>query len=53
MGTGKQSPLWIESLLQQNDRKKAGKTSPAEGLYLVGVGYSEKYKVFANNLIWP
>lgn len=53
VGTGKQSPLWIESLLQQNDRKKAGKTSPAEGLYLVGVGYPEKYKVFENNLIWP
>ena len=51
IGTGKKSASWIKYLLQQHDRKKAGKTSPAEGLYLVKVGYPQHYKFFSTNLI--
>ena len=51
VGLGKQPPKWIATLLQQKDRTKAGKTLPAQGLYLVGVGYPTAYKISAINIL--
>ena len=39
VGEGKRSPNWIGQLLAARDRKRAGVTAPAEGLYLWKVRY--------------
>lgn len=39
VGIGKLSPAQIESILKAKDRRLAGKTAPAHGLYLVKVKY--------------
>lgn len=39
VGTGKLSPEDVPSIILSGDRKKAGRTAPAHGLYLVGVEY--------------
>lgn len=43
VGKGEQEPQWIEWLLQQKDRKLAGATAKAEGLYLVDVDYPHEF----------
>ncbi|MGF1701404.1 tRNA pseudouridine(38-40) synthase TruA [Photobacterium makurazakiensis] len=43
VGHGEQKPEWIQWLLEQKDRRLAGTTAKAEGLYLVDVDYPEKY----------
>ncbi|GLO61500.1 tRNA pseudouridine synthase A [Vibrio sp. MACH09] len=43
VGKGQQEPEWIEWLLQQKDRKLAGATAKAEGLYLVDVDYPQLF----------
>ncbi|MGF1684939.1 tRNA pseudouridine(38-40) synthase TruA [Photobacterium minamisatsumaniensis] len=43
VGRGEQKPEWIQWLLEQKDRRLAGTTAKAEGLYLVDVDYPEKY----------
>ena len=40
VGENKLSPEDVEKILESRDRTKAGKTAPAEGLYLVDVVYS-------------
>ncbi|MBH58337.1 MAG: tRNA pseudouridine(38-40) synthase TruA [Planctomycetaceae bacterium] len=42
VGTGKEHPDWILDVFQARDRKRAGQTAPAEGLYLMDVDYGEK-----------
>ncbi|MBI4237126.1 MAG: tRNA pseudouridine(38-40) synthase TruA [Deltaproteobacteria bacterium] len=39
VGEGKRSPASMRSVLQSRDRRQAGATAPAEGLYLVKVEY--------------
>ena len=39
IGVGKKDIIWAKEVLDKKDRKYAGITAPAEGLYLVGVGY--------------
>lgn len=39
VGRGEQEPEWIQWLLEAKDRKLAGATAKAEGLYLVDVDY--------------
>lgn len=39
VGEGKLEPVKIKDILESKDRTKAGKTAPAEGLYLVEVQY--------------
>lgn len=39
VGTGKRTAESICEILDAKDRTKAGKTAPAEGLYLKGVKY--------------
>lgn len=40
IGTGKCSPVWAKEVLEARDRRKAGITAPACGLYLVKVEYT-------------
>ena len=39
VGIGKINPEYIPEIIKSKDRKKAGKTLPAVGLYLVEVTY--------------
>ena len=39
VGENKISPETVEKILESKDRTKAGKTAPAEGLYLSKVKY--------------
>ncbi len=39
VGQGKRQPGEFKQILEAKDRKVAGKTAPAHGLYLVRVGY--------------
>ena len=39
VGQGRQSPEWVSRVLQQKDRRLAGPTAPAHGLFLVRVEY--------------
>lgn len=41
VGKGKQAVSWPGEVLQMRDRREAGMTAPAQGLYLVGVEYGE------------
>jgi tRNA pseudouridine38-40 synthase len=41
VGKGKEPPTWPAQVLSLRDRKKAGMTAPAQGLFLVGVEYGE------------
>ncbi|NVC63732.1 tRNA pseudouridine(38-40) synthase TruA [Vibrio sp. 05-20-BW147] len=43
VGRGEQDPEWIKWLLEAKDRKFAGPTAKAEGLYLVDVDYPEEF----------
>jgi tRNA pseudouridine38-40 synthase len=39
IGSGKKEISWAQEVLDKKDRKYAGVTAPADGLYLVAVGY--------------
>lgn len=39
IGENKLSPKDVEKIIESKDRTKAGKTAPAEGLYLVSISY--------------
>ena len=41
VGENKISPETVEKIIESKDRTKAGKTAPAEGLYLVSVKYDK------------
>ena len=43
VGCGKQEPGWAKQVLEARDRKLAGVTAPADGLYLGGVLYPERF----------
>ena len=43
VGTGQQSEQWFREVLQRRDRTQAADTAPAEGLYLVAVGYPDHF----------
>ncbi|PWI35068.1 tRNA pseudouridine(38-40) synthase TruA [Vibrio albus] len=43
VGKGDQEPEWIQWLLGAKDRKLAGATAKAEGLYLVDVDYPDEF----------
>lgn len=45
VGKGKQKPEWIKWLLEAKDRKLAGATAKAEGLYLVDVDYPLEWEL--------
>lgn len=39
IGLNNKPASWLEEVISQRDRTKAGKTAPPDGLYLVSVGY--------------
>lgn len=43
VGSGKQPPDWVQQVLDSRDRRKAGITAPAEGLYFFHVAYPDEY----------
>jgi tRNA pseudouridine38-40 synthase len=42
IGRGRHPAAWIEQVLASRDRTMAGRTAPAAGLFLVGVGYGRQ-----------
>ena len=53
VGEGKRSPNWIGQLLAARDRKRAGATAPAAGLYLWKVRYPLSLQVPDADPAWP
>lgn len=45
VGTGKRPPEWAEEVLQARERRLAGVTAPADGLYLGGICYPERFGI--------
>ncbi len=45
VGEGLEPPEWSRHVLESRDRKQAGITSPAEGLYFVSASYDERFKL--------
>lgn len=45
IGTGERPPYWMQELLVIKDRTQGGKSAPANGLYLGGIYYPEKYQL--------
>lgn len=43
VGAGKHEPDWARVVLAERDRTAAGVTAPADGLYLAGVCYPERF----------
>jgi len=43
IGRGEQPVAWMQDILQGRDRKRAGMTASAAGLYLVNVQYPEQH----------
>ena len=43
VGAGEQPPEWMAQVLRQRDRREAGITAPAAGLYLLGVRYPQRF----------
>jgi tRNA pseudouridine38-40 synthase len=41
IGRGRREPEWMRALLASRDRRQAGRTAPAEGLFLAAVDYVE------------
>ncbi len=45
VGEGVKEAAWLERVLHEKDRRKAGITAPPEGLYLVEVEYPEQFQL--------
>lgn len=43
IGAGDREPPWVDHLLATGDRRQAGKTAPAHGLYLIGPAYPQRF----------
>lgn len=43
IGRNIKPPLWAREVLDTKDRKKGGKTAPADGLYFVGIRYGAEF----------
>ncbi|HFC54248.1 MAG TPA: tRNA pseudouridine(38-40) synthase TruA [Gammaproteobacteria bacterium] len=43
IGAGERSPEWAREVLETGDRRLGGVTAPAQGLYLAGVSYPDRY----------
>ena len=45
VGRGDQPPEWVADVLAGRDRRRAGITAPASGLYFLGPGYPEEFGI--------
>lgn len=45
IGQGRRAPEWLGELLARRDRTAAAMTAPPDGLYLVSVGYPDKFQL--------
>ena len=45
VGLGDKAPEWIKNVLEQLDRRQAGSTAPAEGLYFSHVSYDPAFNL--------
>lgn len=52
VGLGRQSPDWVAALLAARDRRKAGMTAAAGGLYFVGPQYPAEFALPAPPAPW-
>jgi tRNA pseudouridine38-40 synthase len=52
VGAEKSAPAWIKEVLEKRDRKLAGMTAPANGLFLFEVGYSLDFNLPSANTSW-
>lgn len=43
IGRGRQPPIWMQQVLHSKDRRQAGATLAAKGLFLTGVGYAAPF----------
>lgn len=48
VGCGDRDAQWMREVLDSRDRKKAGVTAPANGLYFVNVNYPDRYTLPAS-----
>ncbi len=54
VGSGRQPPAWMQSLLAARNRNEAAPTFDAAGLYLAGVDYDAEWQLPGNErLQWP
>ena len=54
VGMGEQDPSWVKEVLLARDRKSAGITAPANGLYLMDIEYPENFGIPKRSLPgWP
>lgn len=49
IGDGRKQPIWAKQVLDAKDRRLAGETANANGLYLVGVTYPEQFDLPRDN----
>ncbi len=45
VGRGERPPRWVAEVLEARDRTLGGVTAPAQGLYLLAVGYASRFGV--------
>ncbi len=45
VGAGTHPPSWLDTVLESRERRRAGMTAPAAGLYLVAVGYPTRFNL--------
>lgn len=45
VGIGKKPPEWVKTVLEARNRSVAAPTAPPFGLYLVGIGYPERFQL--------
>ncbi|MFL2840325.1 MAG: tRNA pseudouridine(38-40) synthase TruA [Pseudohongiellaceae bacterium] len=53
VGEGQRKPQWLEQVLKHKDRSQAGITAPPEGLYLLEVGYPDRYELPSGLWVMP
>jgi tRNA pseudouridine38-40 synthase len=53
VGRGERPPEWVAEVLQKRDRRGAGMTAAAQGLYLTRVDYPPRFGLPPPALSWP
>lgn len=51
VGCGEKEVAWVDEVLALRDRAQSGVTAPADGLYLVGVGYPENFLLETSGML--